>query len=211
MIILAASPRGMDVIRYELCSKLGDESVHAPTRSLWTWLCLAKKTWIAALLLALVSGGAWAGYVAAKLADDGTHLVITVDDGSQFSAPMFGEQVGFQDPRITSNGKYVGWLALYPNCCTSYPIPLGLVVLDSSRGLHTFDGIKIAVFKWCFLPHSSSVAYMQTVVHGSNFEHFELRSIASGNLLAEYEYPDEEPDNTAARRSAPSWVRCVEP
>lgn len=211
MIILAPSPRGVCVNCYEFCSILGDGSLRAAARSLWTWRCLARKTWLAALLLAFVSGGAWARYVATELADDGTHLVITVDDGSQFSAPMFGEQVGFEDPRISSNGKYVGWLALYPNCCTSYPIPLGLVVLDPSRGLHTFDGIKIAVFKWCFLPHSSSVAYMQTVVHGSNFEHFEVRSIASGNLLAEYEYPHEEPDNTAARRRAPGWVRCVEP
>jgi hypothetical protein len=168
------------------------------------------KTWPVALLLSLFSAGACADFVAAKLSDSGTRLVITADDGSQFAAPMFGEQVGFQQPRISSNGKNVGWLALYPNCCTSYPIPLRLVVLDQSRRLHTFEGIELAIFKWCFLPQSTSVAYMQTVVHGSNFEHFEVRSISSGDLLAEYEYPHEEPENTAARKRAPSWVRCVE-
>ena len=162
------------------------------------------------LLLSLVSASASADYLAAELTDGGAHLVITVDDGSQFSAPTFGDQVGFQQPLISSNGKNVGWLALYPNCCTSYPIPLRLVVLDESHRMHTFDGIKIAVFKWCFLPNTTSVAYMQTVVHGSNFEHFEVRSIPSGNLLAKYEYPDEEPEHTAGRKHAPSWVRCVE-
>jgi hypothetical protein len=168
------------------------------------------KIWFTALLLLLISASASADYVAAKLADNGTQLLITVDDGSQFLAPMFGEQVGFQQARISPNGKNVGWLALYPNCCTSYPIPLGLVVLDQSRGLHTFEGAKLAIFKWCFLPKSTSVAYMQTVVHGSNFEHFEARSIASGNLLAEYDYADQEPQSTAARQRAPGWVRCVD-
>jgi hypothetical protein len=168
------------------------------------------KNWCAALLLSLISASVSADYVAVQLADNGTRLVITVGDGSQFSAPMFGEQVGFQQARISPNGKNVGWLALYPNCCTSYPIPLELVVLDQSRGLHTFDGAKLAVFKWCFLPQSTAVAYMQTVVHGSNFEHFEARSIASGKLLAEYDYPDSEPQNTAAHKRAPGWVRCVD-
>ena len=168
------------------------------------------KTRGALLLLSLVSQSASAGYVAASLADNGSRLVITNDDGSQFSAPTFSEQVGFEQPRISSDGQSVGWLALYPNCCTSYPIPLKLVLLDRSRRLHTFEGIKLAVFKWCFLPRSTSVAYMQTVVHGSNFEHFEARSISSGKLLAEYEYPNEEPENAAARKRAPGWVRCVE-
>ena len=166
--------------------------------------------WLAALVLSLVSQSASAGYVAASLADNASRLVITTDDGSRFSAPMFSEQVGFEQPRISSDGQSVGWLALYPNCCTSYPIPLKLVVLDRSRRLHTFEGIELAVFKWCFLPRSTSVAYMQTVVHGSNFEHFEVRSISSGKLLAEYEYPHEEPENQAARKHAPSWVGCVE-
>ena len=164
----------------------------------------------AVILLALVSQTASADYKAATLSADGSRLVVTTDDGSQFSAPMFSEQVGFEQPRISSNGKSVGWLALYPNCCTSYPIPLKLVVLDQSRRLHTFEGIKIAIFKWCFLPQSPSVAYMQAVLHGSNSEHFEARSISDGKLLAEYEYPHEETENAAARKHAPRWVQCVE-
>jgi len=169
------------------------------------------KTWPAALVLALAARGACAGYLAAELSADETHLVITQDDGSRLSAPMFGAQVGFAQPRISSDRRHVGWLALYPNCCTSYPIPLRLVVLDSSRGLHTFEGIKIAIFKWCFLPQSTSVAYMQTFVHGSNFEHFERRAIASGDLQAEYEFPHDEDENSLARQQAPDWVRCAEP
>jgi len=136
--------------------------------------------------------------------------MITADDGSKFSAPKSGDQAGFEKPRISPDGKNVGWLALYPNCCASYPLPLGLVILDESRHMHTFDGIKIPVFKWCFLPKSASVAYMQAFPHGSNFEHFEARSISSGKLLAQYEYPDQWPADAIERKRAPSWVRCVE-
>jgi hypothetical protein len=69
------------------------------------------KNWCAALLLSLISASASADYVAVELADDGARLVITVDDGSQFYAPMFGEQVGFQQARISPNGKNVRWVA----------------------------------------------------------------------------------------------------
>ncbi len=148
-------------------------------------------------------------YTAVDLSTDQRTLHLTRSDGSTFDAPRYAEQVGFQKPRISKDGRYVGWLALYPNCCTSYPIPLHLTVLDNDQQLHRFAGIQIAVFEWCFLPRANAVAYTQTVLHGSDFQHFELRSIADGRLLAEYEYPDEESDNLLARRRSPTWVHCV--
>jgi hypothetical protein len=148
-------------------------------------------------------------YRAAALSADGFSMTITATDGSHFSAPKFADQVGFDQARVSPDGRYVGWLALYPNCCTSYPIPLRLVVLDQSRQMHTFDGIKIAIFSWCFVPHSASVAYTQSVLHGSNFQRFERREISDGRLLNEYEYPHEEAESAVARKRAPSWVSCV--
>jgi hypothetical protein len=168
------------------------------------------RIWLASTVLALLSQGASAGFVAAQTVDGGSRLMVTRDDGSQFSAPAFSDQVGFEQPRISPDGRSVGWLALYRNCCTSYPIALKLVILDEARRLRTFEGIELAIFKWCFLPRSRSVAYMQTVLHGSDFEHFEARSISSGELMAQYEFPADELKNAAARRNAPSWVRCVE-
>ena len=150
-----------------------------------------------------------AGFQAIELSEDRARLVITAADGQQFDAPKFSEQVEFGRPRVSADGKYVGWLALFPNCCTSYPIPLKLVVLDQSRQLHSFEGIKISIFAWCFSPNSPSVAYRQGVLHGSDFRHFELRSISGGRLLAEYDYPHEEAENIHARKHAPSWVHCV--
>lgn len=153
---------------------------------------------------------AFAGsFTSLELSNDQHTLRITRSDGSQLDAPRYAEQVGFQQPRISRDGRYVGWLALYPNCCTSYPIPLRLVVMDSAQHLYSFNGIKLAVFNWCFLPHARAIAFTQTVVHGSGFQHFEMRTIAEEKLLAAYEYPDEEDDNIRARQRAPAWVHCV--
>jgi hypothetical protein len=166
------------------------------------------KLRLSALLLALLPVVALAGgYKSASLSDDQAVLRITLADGSRFDAPRFAEQVAYSEPRVSTDGRYVGWLALYPNCCTSYPIALKLVVLDESRHLHTFEGTKIAIFAWCFHANARSVAYAQGVLHGSDYRHFELRRISDERLLAEYEYPHEE--SALAQTRAPSWVRCV--
>ena len=162
---------------------------------------------LAALVLAFPVVVFAAGFRSTELSDDQRNLIITESDGARFDAPKFPEQAEYSHPRISANGRYVGWLALFPNCCTSYPIPLKLVVLDDSRQLHTFEGIRLAVFAWCFTASSTSVAYSQGVLHGSDFRHFELRRIADSHLLANYEYPHGEAE--VARRHAPSWVRCV--
>jgi hypothetical protein len=141
----------------------------------------------------------------------GAKLVFKTSSGALFRAPQLQDQVGFQDPRISPDGQYAGWLALFPNCCTSYPIPLTLVVLDLRGRLYEFNGIQLATFRWCFLRDSASVAFMQTQVHGTNFEHFERRAIRNGRLISQYEYPHEEPENAQARKQAPDWVKCTFP
>ena len=159
--------------------------------------------WIAPVL---VFAGTFQAFTLSK---DRAKLVIKTSDGTPIEAHKYVDQVGFSDPRISADGNKVGWLAMYPNCCTSYPIPLSLVVMDASRQLHRFDGIKLAVFEWCFLPNSAEVAFTQTTVHGSNFQHFERRAIADEKLLAQYEYPHEDDENALARKRAPKWVHCV--
>lgn len=167
---------------------------------------------IGMILLALLTAGpaqAADGFSAAAL-DAGAHrLVITRSDGTHFDAPALPDQVGFASPRVSRDGRYVGWLALYDNCCTSYPIPLRLIVLGPPGQMHTFEGAQLAMFDWCFLPDAKTVAYVQTLVHGSDYEYFERRTIADGHLVARYEYPDAATDNARARARAPAWVRRV--
>lgn len=160
----------------------------------------------------LLSFGVHAGFTAATLSEDGGRLTLTASNGKHSEAPRLPDQVAFSTPRRSRDGKHVGWLAMFDNCCTSYPIALKLVVLDETGGMHTFEGEQLAIFDWCFPsgpPGAASVAFRQGVLHGTDAQHFERRRIADGRLLARYDYPHDERANASARKRAPAWVRCV--
>ena len=152
---------------------------------------------------------AHAGYGAVMLSEDGSTLTFTGSNGRRGEAPRLPDQVAFSTPRRSRDGRHLGWLAMFDNCCTSYPIALKLVVLDERGRLHTFEGAKLAIFDWCFTPGAPAVAFRQGVLHGTDAQHFERRRIADGRLLARYDYPHDERENEAARQKAPAWVKCV--
>lgn len=164
----------------------------------------------AAAFVLLVSVAASAGeFKAAHLSADNTTLELTTAHAATVSAPSLPDQVEFGSPQISPDQSHVGWLALEANCCTSYAVPMTLVVMDEHHHTREFVGNGLPIFDWCFLPDSKSVAYMQTVLHGTNFKHFEHRSLDDGRLLAVYDYPDDLSENATARRNAPAWVKCV--
>ena len=86
---------------------------------------------------------------------------------------------------------------------------LKIVVLERQKRLRTLTGNGQPIFSWCFLGKGAEVAFRQGVLHGSNYQHFERRSLSDGKLLSEYDYPHEERENQRARQLAPSWVQCV--
>ncbi len=76
-------------------------------------------------------------YASAAVDDQGVLRILT--KGGREIVPMKEpEQVGFSKPQISEDGRVVGWLAEFPNCCTSYPIPLKLVIYSNDR-LHTLS------------------------------------------------------------------------
>lgn len=167
----------------------------------------AKSRWQLLLLWFFATHCVAAEYERFWLNKENSYLVFMAKDGQQFEAPRLADQVGYDMPRISADGRYIGWLAMYPNCCTSYPIGLKLVVRDPSGKLHTFSGNKLVLFDWCFMPGAPSVAFRQSVLHGTDYMHFEWRGIADERLLGEYDYPPDESEQ--ARERAPDWVRCV--
>src|SRR5262249_22074198 len=66
-------------------------------------------------------------------ADSGGPLRLERVKGKPIVVALDSAQVGFQSIAIARDGRSVGWLALYPNCCTSYPIPLELVIYSGGR------------------------------------------------------------------------------
>jgi hypothetical protein len=58
--------------------------------------------------------------------------------------PKSKDQVGSRELRIADDKKTVGWLAEYENCCTSYAVPLKLVIYrDGKVRQRLGDGMMI--------------------------------------------------------------------
>ncbi len=156
------------------------------------------------LMLALVaSSPAYAdSYVQATI-DGNSQLHVLSSDGQEVALPKEPGQVGFQSPKISEDGKVIGWLTLYLNCCTSYPIPLSLVLFSGGKVIHTFKGNELPIWEWNFYAHGTRVAYWQTPTHGNYEPYFELRNVSTGELIQAY-------DGNSGEQ-APIWVNQLFP
>jgi len=133
-------------------------------------------------------------------------LVITRSDRKVIVVPKRGEQTAFAQPRLSADRTAAGAQAEFPNCCTSYDIPLQLVVYTNGR-VHRFKGIGLPIFRWQFADRGTRVAYSQETVHSSCATHYELREIASGRLIDSMNIPAAPCGEGLARgRKIPRWV-----
>jgi len=119
-----------------------------------------------------------------------------------------GEQTAFGKPELSDDRRAVGAPAMFGNCCTSYDIPLQLVVYSSGR-THRFEG-GLAIFDWHFADGGRRVAFSQQTVHFSCSVHWELRNIASEKLVAAADIPEpcgQNPDPPKVK--VPNWVTAT--
>jgi hypothetical protein len=92
------------------------------------------------------------------------------------------DQVAADPPVIGPDHEIVGWTVQVPNCCTSYPIPVALVLLKCGRVIqHIADGLM--VYKWSFLRNGQEVAVSSGTVHGMQGIHLSLYNALTGKLL----------------------------
>jgi hypothetical protein len=133
---------------------------------------------------------------------DGT-LHILYADGSRITPPKegdWGQERGsrsYSDAAVASDKQTVGWLVNYANCCTSYDIPLTVMIFRSGKVIRRVgDGMMIA--DWYFLAGGKEVVYHSGTVHGDSARHSARVDIATGKVLATYKgTPDEKsPDWT---------------
>jgi hypothetical protein len=134
------------------------------------------------------------------------HRTITVPKTATPSAgEALGTQTAFEKPVLSDDRRAVAAPALFGNCCTSYDIPLQLVVYSRGR-THRFEG-GLAIFDWHFADGGRRVVFSQQTVHFTCSVHWELRDIASERLLAAVDIPEtcgQVPD--PPRVSVPRWV-----
>jgi hypothetical protein len=117
---------------------------------------------------------------------DGQTLMITTIDHRRFSAPTIAGQLSFDEPAIAADGRVVGWLALFDNPTTSYPIPLTLVLYSDGRSW-SISGEGLAVWKWSFSANGRQVVLRVGPVHGDAGARYELRDTFTARLLAQFE------------------------
>ena len=157
--------------------------------------------WAVVLFLGLAPLCAATDVYVETVIDPSGQLHITTKHKRQIMPKKEADQVSFDRAQISPDGRAVGWLALYPNCCTSYPVALKLVVLvnGSQRG---FTGSGLPIARWCFWAGGKQVAFEQETVHGSMGIHYELRDVETGDLVAKYD-PDSNLDTVT---KPPRWV-----
>lgn len=169
-----------------------------------------RRVAVLALALLVLAACAAVRYRAADLQQDGSRLRLTTTRGAVAWAPLDRTaepepQAAFAEPRIAADGRTVGWLALYRGCCQSYAIPLALVLYRDGKVVRSMTGAGMPVWHWRFVDADRHVAFVQRPTHGSAPDHYELRDIASGRLLAEFDHAD---DDAAP---LPAWARGVQP
>jgi hypothetical protein len=116
-------------------------------------------------------------------------------------APDSG-QVGTEQFAVAPGNRMVGWLALYPNCCTSYPIPLQLVLVPIGHRRIVLQG-DLPIWQWAFVDGGRHVALRQSPVHGASVEHYALYDATTGRLLASADVED------GGSKSPPRWAQPV--
>ena len=92
---------------------------------------------------------------------DGTHIIQrlpplekSTDKNIVFNA------VGFSEVQLADDGQTLGWAIQVENCCTSYSIPLSVVVFRSGKVLHTFNSGP-TVWNWMFLHEGKQLAVVR--------------------------------------------------
>ncbi|HYT75031.1 MAG TPA: hypothetical protein VEL79_09815 [Vicinamibacterales bacterium] len=141
--------------------------------------------------------------------DSAGRLAITASNGRTIIVPKQGEQSSFGDPIVSPAQTAVGAQANFPNCCTSYDIPLQLVVYAHGK-IHRFTGIDLPIFEWQFADGGTRVAFGQEPVHFGCSIHYELRDIQSERRIASADIP--EPcgqDSDPTIPAIPRWVAAL--
>ena len=140
------------------------------------------------------------------------NVSITTEDGRHITPPRLPplaadmRNVGAEQAAVSPDHQSVGWLALFENCCTSYPLPLTLVILHNGR-THSFEGIA-PIWFWSFQNGGTRVATREEAPHGGEGIHYDVWDVASGKRVADFTPEYDEDDQT--RPNEPAWVKALD-
>ena len=135
--------------------------------------------------------------------DSSGQLRIVLSDKRVISPPKDSDQVGFEQLLISPDRRVVGWVARYPNCCTTYAIPLKLVLLRADGGRSVISN-DMPIWQWAFAVDGRNVVIQQAPVHGAAPTSYERRDIRTGRVTAAAQA------DSSADRGLPAWTRAAQ-
>lgn len=92
--------------------------------------------------------------------------------------------VGFSDVQLAEDRQTLGWTINVENCCTSYSIPLRVVVFRHKQVLHTFRQGQM-VWSWMFVQGGKQIAVVVGPTHGTDVGDNRLYDVKTGKLISE--------------------------
>jgi hypothetical protein len=148
-------------------------------------------------------------YSSAKV-DSSGRLVISTTEGRTIVVAREGEQTRFDKPVVSPDETAVGAQALFPNCCTSYDLPLQLVVCRSGK-IHRLSSDRFSIFWWRFVDGGTRLSFGATTPHSGCAIHYELREIDSERLIDSVDVPESGYGGMCGampplQREIPKWV-----
>jgi hypothetical protein len=114
--------------------------------------------------------------------DGKAHLVYR--DGAARTPAAEAEQVGCENITVAGDRHTVGWSVLVENCCTSYPIPIAVVVYRNGKQRVISPGQM--VWEWRFIDEGKRIAVLSGPVHGDATA-ANLYDAQSGRVLATWD------------------------
>jgi len=133
-------------------------------------------------------------------------ITVPKDGLTDMGGVSIEKQTAFEAPVLSDDRHAVGATALFRNCCTSYDIPLHLVIYTQGK-THRFVGGQGAIFDWHFADSGKRVVFSQQAVHFGCSVHWELRDVATERIVATADVPEpcgQIPDPPKVR--VPMWV-----
>lgn len=135
--------------------------------------------------------------VALSAAPDGT-AQIRLSSGHSIAIPKERGQVGISNGQIAPDGT-AGWLAEFSVAGVSYPIAGRLILWRAGKIIQRFQ-TEQSFYSWTFYARGNQVAYHVGSLHGEVKSHCELRDVASGRLIAEWD------GDLASDSNRPGWT-----
>lgn len=139
--------------------------------------------------------------------DDGSEVVKTLPPlVASTEKEIVYNAVGFSGVQLAADRQTLGWTINVENCCTSYSIPLSVVVFRHKHVLHSFDKEQM-VWSWMFFQGGEQVAVVSGPTHGPEVGDYRLYDVKTGKLISEV-FGDE--DTQALKPNAPEWAKRLQ-